>query len=76
MAKAIIWPNGGQKIREKSNFFEKSDFISFELSLHIEYQKEVVCIYLSILFIINGKITSKARWQRQKCGQMKDKKAQ
>ena len=38
--------------------------------------KEIVCIYLLNLFIKNSEVTSKAKWQRQRCGQMEDKKAQ
>ena len=41
------------KKAEKGEFFQNSDDLSFQLSLHIENLKEIVCIYLLIVFIKN-----------------------
>ena len=41
------------KKAEKGEFFQNSDDLSFQLSLHIENLKEIVCTYLLIVFIKN-----------------------
>ena len=41
------------KKAEKGEFFQNSDDLSFQLSLHIENLKEIVCIYSLIVFIKN-----------------------
>ena len=51
------------KKAEKGEFFQNSDDLSFQLSLHIENLKEIVCIYLLIVFIKNIEVIN-AKWQR------------
>ena len=51
------------KKAEKGEFFQNSDDVSFQLSLHIENLKEIVCIYLLIVFIKNIEVIN-AKWQR------------
>ena len=51
------------KKAEKKEFIQNSDDLSFQLSLHIENLKEIVCIYLLIVFIKNIEVIN-AKWQR------------
>lgn len=51
------------KKAEKGEFIQNSDDLSFQLSLHIENLKEIVCIYLLIVFIKNIEVIN-AKWQR------------